>query len=267
MIQWLRDFEGLSFDNAVQKAATLGHVNLASMCNSETISFLKKFRKLKEPKKQAYVHPILQNAEYAKYKDEPIQEWIDEGIEPEVLDLFEVRADTFANRIVYPVYDVAGNFINVKGRTRYQNYKALKIPKYISYYPVIVVDYFQGMNVTLPYIESADDVIIFESVKSVMKAFGWGYKNCLSAEKHTLTKEQIEILISLRKDVVFAFDSDVDYYSPDIWGDIKKLKMVTNVYLIKDTDCLLGGAESKNAPVDCGKKIWETLYKNRKKVT
>ena len=29
---------------------------------------------------------------------------------------------------------------------------------------------------------------------------------------------------------------------------------------------LLGGKESKNAPVDCGKEVWETLYAKKRKV-
>ena len=44
-----------------------------------------------------------------------------------------------------------------------------------------------------------------------MKAYGWGFKNCVSAEKHTLTDEQIKLLVKLRVNVVFAYDSDVDY--------------------------------------------------------
>jgi len=28
----------------------------------------------------------------------------------------------------------------------------------------------------------------------------------------------------------------------------------------------LGGKETKNAPVDCGEEIWETLYSQKRKV-
>lgn len=266
IIGYLIDFEGLEFEEAVEKAARLAEIDLSKMCHSSTITFLKKMKSILETKKEPYCHEILNNAEYAKYKHEPVKEWIGEGIEQEVMDLFGVRIDVFQNRIIYPVYDINNNLINIKGRTRNPNYKALKIPKYINYHSVGVMDYFQGLNITLPYIKESNEVIIFESIKSVMKAYGWGLKNCASAEKHTLTKEQVDLLVKLKVNIVFAYDSDVDYKSSDVKRSIDKLKRITNVYIIQDKNQLLGGKDAKNAPVDLGEDIWRELYKNRKKV-
>lgn len=42
-----------------------------------------------------------------------------------------------------------------------------------------------------------------------MKLRKYGIKNSASAEKHTLTDEQILLLIKLRVNVVLAYDSDV----------------------------------------------------------
>ena len=67
-------------------------------------------------------------------------------------------------------------------------------------------------------------------------------------------------------DIVFAYDSDVDYRKGATKDDIDKLKRVTNVYIIADTDNLLGGLEAKNAPVDCGEDVWRLLYENKRKV-
>jgi hypothetical protein len=99
-----------------------------------------------------------------------------------------------------------------------------------------------------------------------MKAYAWGYKNCASAEKHTLTPEQTELLVKLRVNVVFAYDTDVSYKDKDVAKSINKLRRVTNVYTINDYDELLGGASAKNSPVDCGIDIWEELYENKRKV-
>lgn len=266
VIGYLMDFEGLSFEEAVEKASKLANIDLSKMCCSNTISFLRKMKTVFEPKKEPYHHEIIDSKEYEKYKHEPIKEWLDEGISQDVMDLFGVRADTFQNRIIYPVYDIDGSLINIKGRTRYPNFKALKIPKYINYFTVGVMDYFQGLNITLPYIKEANEVIVFESVKSVMLAYGWGYKNCISAEKHTLTKEQIGLLVKLKVNIVFAYDSDIDYRSPDVKRNIDKLKRLTNTFIIKDSNNLLGGAKAKNAPVDCGLQVWEKLYSNKRKV-
>ena len=128
------------------------------------------------------------------------------------------------------------------------------------------MDYFQCLNVTLRYVKEKKEIIIFESIKSVMKAYGWGYRNCVSAEKHNLTPEQISLLVKLKVNIVLAYDSDVSYGSGEIFKNIDKLRKVTNIYIINDINDLLGGSKAKNAPVDCGKEIWEELYKGKKKV-
>lgn len=266
IIGYLMDYEHLRFDDAVDKAAKLGNMDLSKMCRSHTMTFLKKTKNLMREKEQV-VHEVLSANELSKYSHEDVTEWIDEGILQEVMDLFEVRINDRDNRIVYPVYDINGNLINIKGRTRYKNYKELRIPKYINYYPIGTMDYFQGLNITLPFIKDQNEMIIFESVKSVMKAYGWGYKNCASAEKHTITDEQLKLLVRLRVNIVFAFDSDISYSDKDIKKTIDVLKRITNVYIIYDRKGLLGGKDAKNAPVDLSREIWEQLYFNKTKVT
>lgn len=266
IIGYLMDYEGMQFESAVEKAAKLADMDLSKMCKSNTVSWLKKLRMLALKKDNDFSHEILPESELKKYKKEPVWEWLNEDISQETMDLFGVMVDTWQNRIIYPVYDIHGNLINIKARTRYPNYKKLKIPKYINYYPVGVMDYFQGLNITLKYVKERGEIIIFESVKSVMKAFGWGYKNCASAEKHTLTKEQLDLLVKLKVNVVFAYDSDISYRQSDVKQNIDKLKRVTNVYIIEDKNKLLGGVAAKNAPVDCGEDIWSQLYESKKKI-
>ena len=266
MIGYLMDFEGLSFKDAVDKAAKLANVDLSKMCQSKTMTFLKKYKMLHTPKKEIYQHEILPISILEKYKKCKVQEWIDEGIEQDVMDLFGIRVDDYGNRIIYPVYDIDGNLINIKGRTRYENYKKMKLSKYMNYYTIGVMDYFQGLETTLPYIKEKKEMIIFESLKSVMKAYGWGYKNCVSAEKHSLTPEQIDLIIKLKVDVILAYDSDVNYFNGEVRKDIDKLRRITNVYIIDDKQKLLGGEKTKNAPVDCGADIWEELYLTKRKV-
>ena len=267
MIGYLMKYENLEFEDAVEKAARIAHIDTSKMCHSETVNFLRRYKKLLQPKKEIVEHPILPAWAITKFsKDEEITEWLNEGINQEMIDLFGARVDIYQNRIVYPVRDIAGNLINVKGRTRYENYKELNIPKYINYYPVGVMDYFQGLDITLPYVKEQGEVIIFESIKSVMKAYSWGYKNCCSAEKHNLTPEQISLLVKLGVNIVLAYDSDVDYKEQDVARNINTLRRVTNVFLIKDFDNLLGGKKTKNAPADCGLDIWEELYYDKRKV-
>lgn len=269
VIGFLIKYGHMSMEEAVQYCANILELDLSVLCLSDTVKYLKRHKREMESiaKKEKVFHQIFPKYEIEKYPKEQVIEWEEEGIDPKVMDLFGVRVDKLANRIVYPVYDIDGNLINIKGRSRYKNYKKLGISKYMNYKKIGTMDYFQCLNVTLPYIKEKGEIIVFESIKSVMKAYGWGYKNCVSAEKHTLTSEQISLLVSLKVNIVFAYDSDVDYFSEAVQKDIDKLRLITNVYIINDTNLLLGGKEAKNAPVDLGKEIWETLYNEKEKIT
>lgn len=153
IIQYLVEYEGLKYNEAVQKAARLSNVDLRAMCQSRTVQYNKSLKRIRMQSQSPEPHQILDKHIYDKFKKEAAPEWMNEGIKKDVMDLFEVRIDTGANRIVYPVYDNKGNFINVKGRTRYADYKKLGISKYINYYPVGVLDYFQGLTVNRSPIE------------------------------------------------------------------------------------------------------------------
>lgn len=267
MIGYLMQFEGLTFDEAVEKASRIAKIDTSQMCQSPTIILLKKWRPYLTPKQvEVAVHPEIKKSELYRYKLKPAEEWLDENISAETQKEFGIRIDDIGNRIVYPVFDINGKLINIKGRTRYTNYKKLDIAKYINYYKIGTMDYLQSLEKALPYIREQHEVIVFESIKSVMKAYEWGYKNCISAEKHTLTPEQILLLVSLHADIVIGYDTDVDYSSGEVAENIDKLKRVTNVYIIADDDELLGGIATKNSPVDCGLEIWEELYANKRKV-
>jgi len=265
IIQWLQKVENLDYDEAVKKAAILAKLDVQKACQSPTVIFNKQLRSGRT-KADASERKILEYSEYSKFSKEFPQEWIDEGISVEAMKLFDIRIDEETNRIVYPVRDTNGNLINIKGRTRNPEYKKLGIPKYVFYYSLGTMDYLQCLETTLPYIKEKKEVIIFEGIKSVMKAFGYGTKNCVSAEKHSLTDEQIRLLIKLGFDVVFCYDSDVPYSDKKIQENIKMLQHFVNVYIVEDKDNLLGGAEAKNAPVDCGKDVWLKLYADKKKV-
>lgn len=264
ILSYLMEYEHLSYDQAVQKAAKLAHVDLSSMCQSESLRWLKRIKRKKrnKPKERAILDESILNKYERRYPDE----WLTEGISKNAMEVFDIRIDNRSNRIVYPVRNRSGQLINVKGRTRIKNYKIMKLPKYQNYYEIGDVDYLQCLNVTERFIKEKKEIILFESIKSVMKAYAWGYKNCVSIESHNLSEGQIKLLIALQVDVVLALDSDVDFRLNSIKDMINILKKYTNVYLIKDNKGLLGGSESKNSPVDLTKEVWKELYSTKEKV-
>lgn len=265
IIQFLVEYENMSYDDAIVKASRLASVDLSTMCQSQTVRINKRLRKLKQ-KDEFIEHQMLDKNEFEQYRTGMVKEWLDEGIRQEEIDLFEIKLDDRSNRIIYPVYDVNSNLINIKGRTRFLEYKKMGLCKYINYFKVGTIDYFQGLNITLPYVKQSGEIKIFESIKSVMKLFGNEIKDSASAEKHTLTDEQIRLLIKLRANIVFCYDSDVTYKEKEVKRNIDILKKFTNVYVIEDNDMLLGGAESKNSPIDKGFEIWERLYAKKRKI-
>lgn len=265
---YLMEYEMMNFDEAVKKASKLSGIDMGAMCQSKTVLENKSLQRQKENfRLKKCNHEILAKEEYEKFKVGLVDEWLIEGIRQEEIDLFEIRIDERSNRIVYPVYDIDGKFINIKGRTRFKEYKKMGICKYINYYPVGIMDYFQGLNITESYIRETKEILIFESIKSVMKLFGNNIKNAVSAEKHTLTPEQIIWIIkSDIKNVVLCYDSDISYQEKTVKENINILKRFLNVYIIDDKNGILGGKEEKNSPIDLGFDVWEKLYEQKKKI-
>lgn len=259
IISWLRVFENYRFDEAVEKAAELAGMNLADLQSSDSVVFYKKLKKLKETKTDEIQREILPDSYFDKFSEELPDEWIREGIPPETLRKYEVRIDKRSNRIVYPVYDKDFNLIGVKGRTRFENYKQLKLMKYMNYTKLHFVDFFAGMKQAADEIAKTKKIIIFEGIKSVMKADSWGYHNCVSSETSKVNEYQVRLLISMGvKEVVFAYDKDVSINK--IRGSTKLLQRFTNVSVVQDKWNLL---DDKDAPVDKGREVWEQLYDER----
>lgn len=263
IINYIMLKDGLSYANAVHKAAVVAGVELADdIIFSHTYDInekLNRMSKVRRTKKREY-HDI---SEYDKYSTEPPKLWMDEGISAQSLRKYGVRVDHEQNRIGYPMVDMDDKFITFKWRYLNPNSRA----KYKPDYPIGELDFFQGWRQAEKGIEESQTVVLFESIKSVMKTDTWGYNNTVSCEGHNVTQPQVEILIKCHvRNVVLAFDSDVVAYNTAQKDYVQLLKRFTNVWIINDRNELLGGASAKNAPVDCGKEIWEILYSEKVKL-
>lgn len=263
IINWLMEYENLSFPEAINKVAELTDTDISNYTESETMSFYKLLKRIEthfDKREQAERTVLDIEKDYQqRFSDELPQEWLDEGISSETMKKYEIRIDPSSNRIVYPVYDADYNFIAVKGRTRFKNYKDLKIQKYMNYNRLGVVDYFTGMEQAEPFVKSQNEIIIVEGIKSVMKLDGWGYHNVVSAETSKLNEYQIELLIKMHiKDVIIAFDNDVPLQK--IKKNVDMLKKFANVAVVIDRGNIL---EEKDSPCDKGIDVWKILYQNR----
>jgi len=257
----------IPFNSAVEMLSKITGIQIKNLKKSSSFDFFKKIKRIKTKKtKKVMTRNLLDITELDKYSHEYPQEWLDEGITPEAMDRYNIRIDPSSNRICYPIWTADGeNIITMKGRTRYKNFKDMNIPKYISFQKMGTMDTFVGLKENYPNIIDRNEVVIFEGIKSVMKAFSWGFGHSISAETSVLNNEQVKLLLKIRaKNIVIAFDSDVPYKK--IVNNVHILRKFANVYIIYDRDRLLGKPEDKMSPVDKGQEIWEQLYNDKKKI-
>lgn len=268
IFNWMMDFENLSFSEAVNKVSQLVGTDLKELKQCETVNFFKTVNRLYEPKKKELnEREILPISAMNQYRDEAPNEWIEEGIDPQIMKKYNIRIDDKSNRIVYPVYDNKLSLIGFKGRTRFKNYKIMGIQKYQNYQKIGTTDFFIGMKENRDSIIRNNRVIIFEGIKSGMKVENWGYDYWLASETSWMNDEQIKILIQMQiKEVIIAYDNDVTLEK--IRENLKKLSRFTNVYVVMDRNNKFNRLlpEEKMSPVDNGKEVWETLFEERVKI-
>ena len=263
---WIRLYDQVSFVKAVEKVAELTDSNIQEVIESESITFLKELKRCKLKDNSQNDRKVLDwdKDYFSKYSDELPQEWLSEDMTQDALKTYNIRIDNDANRIVYPVIDSDGNLVGVKGRTRLNSYKELGIAKYINYYKVGNLDYFQGWQQALPEIQNKKSVIIFEGIKSCIKAYGWGIKNTIASETAALSEGQLQLLIKTGiREVIIAWDSDQKF--KDIIKDskIQMLRKFTTVSIVNDSK---GWLDNKEAPVDKGEIIFRELLSRRQRI-
>lgn len=261
---WIIKKKHVKFPEAVEEVIRLTGCQAEECVESESVAFLKELKKCSQPKKQQTQERVKLDwdSDYInKYSDELPEEWLSEDMTIEALKTYNIRIDNNANRIVYPVMDSDGNFIGVKGRTRLESYKELGLSKYMNYQKIGTIDYFQGWQQALPGIKDEKSVIIFEGVKSCIKAWGWGIKNTVASETSNLSDGQLELLIKSRiSEVIFGWDSDQKFKDIITNPKINMLKKFTKVSVIRDIKGLLG---EKEAPVDEGENVFRELLRER----
>ena len=261
ILGFIQEYHKCSFKEAINKIKEFLNVSEDEIF-IETPEIIKTLRKYKNfPKCKKNIERKTLSPNYMNnYSKEPIKLWLDEGISQEVMDRYNVRYDRTKDAICFPIYDTCGNMINVKGRNVMPLWKELGMSKYFYYFKLGTLNYFWALNFKIDIIKACREVIIFEGEKSVMKMDGWGIENSVALCNGALTDEQLVLLIKLGVNVVFALDKDKD---PTKDNNIKKLTRYCMVEYIKDTQNLLG---EKDSPCDKGLEVWQTLYKERRRL-
>lgn len=260
IIQFIMDYKKIKFTQAVKYLIDYTKFDIKNVKKEpETLKFLKQFNK--KSKIDLINHDILSIDIMSKYSKKSIQEWLNEDIHQDIMDKYQVKYDEKSNRAVFPIFDINGSIINIKGRTLYSNYKELGIKKYMYYYPLGSNDFLYGLHLKRNIIKEVNEVIIVEGEKSLWKLEGWNINNVLSLCTSHLNEYQLRLLLELRCNIIIALDKGV--LIKQIKEDFKLLSRLTNVYVIYDFNDLL---KDKESPCDRGKEIFLKLYNNKIKI-
>ena len=186
-----------------------------------------------------------------------LQAWLDEGICAKSLERFAVKYDSFSDRLVYPIRNLAGKIVNIGGRTLDPEWKSKGLRKYTYFFGWGTMDTIYGLYDNLEEIIKKREVILFEGCKSVLLADTWGIRNTASLLTSHLNPHQMKILARLGCRVVFALDKEVKIREDH---NIQKLKNYVEVEYLWDREDLL---DDKDAPVDKGAETFKKLYEGR----
>lgn len=258
IVDFITEYHKCSVGEAIKKLLSWLNISESEYVpKSDTIRYMKKYKRRKNSFSLLPPKKALSESELDKYEKSKIELWIDEGIDQQTCDEFEIRYDPYDESIIIPIRDNSGRLVNICRRTTDPNYKIYGIPKYIYKYPMGQTDFLYGWAKSKDFIVSKKEVIIAEGAKSVMKLYQFGYKNSVAALTSHLNEHQILPLIKLGYDVVIAFDKDAKPYEDQ---NIKRLKKFCAVYLALDRHNFL---DNKDSPVDKGKSVWDQIYQER----
>jgi DNA primase len=211
-------------------------------------------RRVKESKSEMLPDDYMERYETT---DEKLAIWESEGISRSSIDKFQVRYDSFSDRLVYPIRSLDGTIINVSGRAVDEQWKEKGMRKYTYFKPLGILDTVYGLAENREAINEKREIIVFEGAKSVLLADTWGVPNAAALLTSHLNPYQLKILAKLACRVVFALDKGVTVREDE---NIRRLKRFVTVEYIWDKDGLL---EDGMSPVDAGLEAWKTLYEGR----
>lgn len=255
IIQFVRKYHKVSYEQAVKMIASWAHIMLT---NEEPM--LKIIRHYKKKEEELTIREELPSDIMNKFKDITIQSWIKEGIPREILEKYSVKYDDNACRIVFPVWDIDGKLINVKGRAAHPRWKDFGMAKYIYYYPLGKNDFFWGYHWHLQDVLAKNEIILVEGEKSVMKLEACGINNAVAMATSHLSKAQAQILMKLHTNIVVALDKDKD---PKQDKNLMNLARYNNCYIMVDKENLL---DEKDAPIDKGIEVFRKLYDQKERL-
>ena len=143
----------------------------------------------------------LSLTDYLKNKNYSIDKLIDVGLTN------DNGNDIFINRIMFPIYDLAGNPVAFSGRI----YNTKDTAKYVN---TKETDKFKkgkilyNYHIAKEHLKKNDSVIIMEGQMDVIRASTIGVNNCIATMGTALTRDHKSIIKNMTNNVILCFDGD-----------------------------------------------------------
>ena len=206
--------------------------------------------------------------------------WREEGIEPRVAELFDIRFCFFRQACIIPYRDINGNLIGIRQR----NFDEEQIKAGRKYIPAVIegktYSYptsltFYGIHEHQANIRKYKEAVIFESEKSVLlHSSYYESSNALGLGGSAFSKQQRQLLLDIGvESVVICLDKDYDDTKLDdknssdykvFTAMVKKLKKMVHLlspYMtVSVVLCFDDRLGLKDSPIDKGKAVYEGLY-------
>lgn len=185
--------------------------------------------------------------------------WLKQGITERTRKKFGLCYSYRYKRVVIPMrYWATGELLGFNQRTVVENYKEFDIKKYYltPTYPKQLNLY--GLYENYDSIQKAGYVCVYEAEKSVLKRDSLGDSTGVALSGHSLSQEQIAILIGLNVDIIISMDKDVSL--DEIRHLCSKFHNIRNVYYTYDSYNLL---KPKDSVADAPNKIFNFLMKHK----
>lgn len=157
---------------------------------------------------------IYEDEILTKYEDITSYRFFEDGIDASTQRFFGVRYDNISNRIIIPWRNELGELVGTVGRYNYE-IKNEEISKYTTLEKFQKTNYLFGIHIEKirKAILKKNEVIVVEAEKSVMKAFQMSVYNVVAIGSHSISEKQLKTLRYLCKNIVIAFDEDVEEHT------------------------------------------------------
>lgn len=177
--------------------------------------------------------------------------WLNDGISLEAMRFYDVSFSPIDNAIVFPWRSHMGEIISLKARV---NEKVVPegMSKYYYIYSNVISRSLFNYSESYEYLYGADVVYCVESEKTCMKLWGWGIRNCVAIGSHSLSIEQIKLLLQLQcKKICLLLDKDLPLIETKKNADaIKQYAKLRDVKILYWNWTYNLDLDDKSSPVD-----------------